>query len=648
MEETKVIAKPKIPKLEPRISNIETLQNSADDLKKSSAKLKRLFEKNTYQKKTQLTVLRRYKRRLDAIEREEEERRRKASKRKVKLPDIKKFAGSFFAPGASKDPLKAIGALSAFSSLEKLASGDLLGAIAPGLVAAGMVAGPGLIGSGINKFIEGKKVSRGFDITGRKVSRSAQERYLSRYGESAFNKRFGKQGTNFSQVQSSGSGRAAKAFGRLGKSIIPGVGAVLGAVDAKMRAEEGDITGSRIAGMSATLDAATAASAATGIGVVAAPFLGLASITLDLINFARDITGLSEAESKKKSDIQTRLESQTKKQKDETQKGSGSKTGLSFTKTLIGYERVVNKFQQFSINFKASGGISDEVSPTDYVETNDDTIPDNTTPGTIGGTFESHIMEFRRFRKEKFGASEERFATGSPRLYQIRELGIWEGGKEDNWRINPLADDTAYEKDAHRGSGHWQNRAFDIPVPYNSREGDMVEQFWRSKGYNTIWKRDNHFDHVHVEVPADKANDFFSNKLNQKPKPKPSPTTKPQQPQAKGKVLKSSDVGGNIVTIREGANNTRQYYMNGELLTPEKVDTYRRNHPDAFNVSVMQSTKNYDIAHNMEYNNPLTVVLNMPQTKQQQMYLQQPNTQRIILQTASDNTLNNLYKLSLA
>lgn len=357
MEDTKIAVKPKQPKLVPRVSNIETLQKSADKIKTSSNKLKRIFEKNSYQKKTQLSVLKRYKRRLDSIEREDEERRKKASKRKVKLPDIKKFAGSFFAPGASSDPLKAVGALAAFNSLEKLAKGDVLGSIAPGLVAAGMVAGPGLIGAGVNKFFDRGKTPKGFDVSGRRVSKSTQQRYLNRYGEKAFKNRFGKQNLkNISttpDVVSTG-GRATKAFGRLGKSIIPGVGAVLGAVDAKLRADEGDITGSRIAGASAALDAATAASAATGIGLIATPFLGLASITLDLVNFARDITGMSEAESKKNITTKGRLKEQTKKQKELVDKKEEPKTGLSFEKTLVGYERVVTKFEEFSKNFKVS------------------------------------------------------------------------------------------------------------------------------------------------------------------------------------------------------------------------------------------------------------------------------------------------------
>ena len=90
-----VVSKPKEPKIITRVSNVENLLKSAKDLNTNSRKLRRLFEKNTYQKKTQLSVLKRYKRRLDSIEKADEERRRKASQRKIKLPPIKKFVGSF-------------------------------------------------------------------------------------------------------------------------------------------------------------------------------------------------------------------------------------------------------------------------------------------------------------------------------------------------------------------------------------------------------------------------------------------------------------------------------------------------------------------------------------------------------------------------
>jgi hypothetical protein len=72
-----------------------------------------------------------------------------------------------------------------------------------------------------------------------------------------------------------------------------------------------------------------------------------------------------------------------------------------------------------------------------------------------------------------------------------------------------MADDTNYEINVHRGAGHHENRAFDIPVPNNSKEGDAVADYWRSKGYTVIWRSHGHFDHVHVEVPKEKAPEWF-------------------------------------------------------------------------------------------------------------------------------------------
>jgi len=650
MEETVVKTKPKQPKIVTRVSNIENLQKSVDDLNTTSRRLRRLFERNSYQKRTQLPVLKRYKRQLDSIERAEEERARRASKKKIKLPTIKKFAGSFFAPDASKDPFKAIGALAAFNSLDKIASGDLLGALGPGLVAAGMVAGPSLIGAGVSagmdKILGKNKLRRGFDVTGRKVSQGAQERYLSRYGDKAFKNRFGADALKKSQqaasstATTSGGGKVAKAFGRLGKSIIPGVGAVLGAVDAKMRANEGDITGSRIAGASAALDAAAAASAATGIGLVATPFLGLASVTLDLVNFARDITGMSENEAKKKKGIQTKLEEQTKKQKDLVKRKDEGVVGLSFSKTLVGYERVVNKFEEFSKNFKPSEySLDDEVSPTDYSEPTD-YGDDPGDYGSMSGTLSSDILEFRRFRKEKFGASSERFATASPRLYQVRELGIWNGGNTDDWRISPLADDTAYEKDEHAGAGHWENRAFDIPVPDSSREGDMVADFWRKKGYRVIWRSEGHYNHVHVEVPKEKAKDFFSGKLNQPPQTKP-PTTPSNSVQP---------VPGSKYTLRGTTlfkGNDGKYYSttkgnNGKFL---EVDKHNWDYVKKEGELVSFSPKDRNIEMYPSYNDQSSTIamVYVPQPVRSPQPQSQLSTQFITI--GGDTSLNTLASL---
>jgi len=144
--------------------------------------------------------------------------------------------------------------------------------------------------------------------------------------------------------------------------------------------------------------------------------------------------------------------------------------------------------------------------------------PSQRQPGVPGQSkVETDILEFRKFRSERFGASSERRATANPDYYQIREMGVYGSG---NYNISPLADDTSYEIGVHKGAGHHENRAFDIPVPKSSAEGDAVAEFWRSKGYRTIWRSKGHFDHVHVEVPKHKADEFY--RIMQKPKPKPA------------------------------------------------------------------------------------------------------------------------------
>lgn len=125
----------------------------------------------------------------------------------------------------------------------------------------------------------------------------------------------------------------------------------------------------------------------------------------------------------------------------------------------------------------------------------------------VGKTlFSTDIEAFREFRNKQFGAMKERQPTATGEYYQIRELGIYGSG---GYGISPLADDTSYEVGEHKGAGHWENRAFDIPVPESSAEGDRVAKFWQDRGYDVIWRSDGHYDHVHVEVPANKAAEFF-------------------------------------------------------------------------------------------------------------------------------------------
>ncbi len=104
------------------------------------------------------------------------------------------------------------------------------------------------------------------------------------------------------------------------------------------------------------------------------------------------------------------------------------------------------------------------------------------------------------------GGSATRQPTANPDYYQIREMGVYGSG---NYNISPLADDTNYEIGLHKGAGHHENRAFDIPVPNSSAEGDRVAKFWRDRGYTVIWRSAGHYDHVHVEVPRARAEEFF-------------------------------------------------------------------------------------------------------------------------------------------
>jgi murein DD-endopeptidase MepM/ murein hydrolase activator NlpD len=343
----------------PKTTKIKALIDISTETKKTSKKLRKLFEKDIYQKKTQLSVLGRYKKRIDSIEKQEESKQKKLSAKKLtpKL-SLPQFKSNFFSSG--DDPLAALAQLAAFKAFMNFGSGNILQALGQTLLTGGLMFGPSMIGGAAKGMFGARaKPTRGFDVTGRKVSKPTQERYLSRYGDKAFKNRFGKDALKNIQTTSEVASTATKgakvgkAFGKFGAALIPGVGAAVGAADAAFRAQAGDQTGSAIAGTAAALDAAAAASAATGIGLPVAGLLSVASFALDATNLIRDLTGASAKEEEKNkkivtpkdTKIQERLKEETEKQKEQVEVRGST---LSFKSTLVGYERAIKKFEKFA------------------------------------------------------------------------------------------------------------------------------------------------------------------------------------------------------------------------------------------------------------------------------------------------------------
>jgi hypothetical protein len=73
---------------------------------------------------------------------------------------------------------------------------------------------------------------------------------------------------------------------------VPGLGAAVGTADAYLRFKSGDKIGGTLASISAALDAATAITALTGIGLPVAGVLGTISIGIDVLLLIRDILPL--------------------------------------------------------------------------------------------------------------------------------------------------------------------------------------------------------------------------------------------------------------------------------------------------------------------------------------------------------------------
>ena len=137
MDSQRVLEAPKPqPTVVAKVSKVSNIVKISRETNKKSTKLRKIFEKGIYQRKTQLSVLNRYKKRIDGINKEKDKRYQKNIGKKPKKSELKipKFKGKFFS--GKGDPLLGISALAAMNAYDKLRDGDLLGALGPGIMAA--------------------------------------------------------------------------------------------------------------------------------------------------------------------------------------------------------------------------------------------------------------------------------------------------------------------------------------------------------------------------------------------------------------------------------------------------------------------------------------------------------------------------------
>lgn len=486
------------PQIVPKITKISGLVDSSNEIKKSSTKLRKVFEKGTYQKKTQLTTLNRYKKRLDAIQKQNDKRFSEKSKVKIKLPDIKKYAGSFFTAGSTSDPFKSIAALAAFNSATKAGKGDWLGAIGPGLVAAGLLFGPGLIKGGIGRMVSGGKTSststggvgnRMFFGTPYAETRAGQayagmqaQRNLPKWAQKAaggsasrfaasnermfqgtanigdrarvLGRRFGFGGIGgvAENIAARGGGVAAEAAtARVGGSIaakaggvagraIPLLGTALNIGLSAYRFSQGDVVGGILSAVSAI------------------PIIGWAALGADL---AREF-GVFDGTILGRKD---QLKEQTKKQKELTKKKEGGGE-LTFRKTLNSYEKSVNKFEEFAKGFKGAmgmnteqiqqtaakiedlGGGSTPISTAGYEFTTQSSFSQYLTGDPSAGTAYDPSHGTVDNYHDHLAFKDRETATRAYNFLQskgitVTELGVTEGHSP--------------------GSAHYEGRAFDVP-----------------------------------------------------------------------------------------------------------------------------------------------------------------------------------------
>lgn len=178
MDTQKLLGSPeKKTEITSKLSNIGKLVESSTKLRKSTEKLRKIFETNSYQKKTQLSVLNRYKRRLDSINKENDRKLERLQNKKSKsiAPRIKPFIGSLFS--SKGDPLKTISQLAAFNLASKLAKNDIIGSIGPGLALASLIFGPKLLKMGAGSVLKGNLkfagIGKGYEDILKKLSKKS-------------------------------------------------------------------------------------------------------------------------------------------------------------------------------------------------------------------------------------------------------------------------------------------------------------------------------------------------------------------------------------------------------------------------------------------------------------------------------------------
>lgn len=389
-------------KITPHITKINSLVDSSEKIKKSSAKLRKVFEKGTYQKKTQLSILNRYKRRLNTIQNQNDKRFTQKRQVKIKPPEVKKFAGGFFSGVSSSDPLKSLAALAALNAFQKGSKGNYGGALASALVASGLLFGPSLIRGGIGAMRGGGSspatpsqsaptgggLFRGTPYSqtgaGKAYAGMQSQRNLPKWAQRAAGgsaSRFAASNERMFQGTANIGDRARVASRRFGFS---GIGGVAENIAARGGGVSAGATTSRAGGSIAAKTAGVGTRAIPLLGtalsvglsayrfsqgdvvggilsaVSAIPMIGWAALGVDLARefgvFDGTILGRKGKE---------KLKRQTEQQKKLVEKRETGGT-LTFNKSLDRYERVVNKFEKFSKNFtveRKTEGYAENIPP---------------------------------------------------------------------------------------------------------------------------------------------------------------------------------------------------------------------------------------------------------------------------------------------
>jgi hypothetical protein len=239
-------------------------------------------------------------------------------------------------------------------------------------------------------------------------------------------------------------------------------------------------------------------------------------------------------------------------------------------------------------------------------------------------------------------------SNGRLRKSQLKSAGTLYGSK-DSWGGNtvyllPAAADafiraknaaakegitilvtSAYRDYAHQARVAADPSSYTPAAPGTSRHGYGIALDIQTgtPGYSWFVRNGPSYGWYYMAFPGDPVHFEFRGQPGAlaKQQKRQRPVAARQTPTA-GRIIKSTSLGpGYVLTIRQGQNGKKLYYLNGQPISESEANVYKKNHPSAFiasSVAPRTSSPLSQIGNSLAYNteSPNVVVLVQPVEKE--------------------------------